>query len=102
MGPAAAAVEAQSFHLVGTLDLSVSLDADLEVLVFGAHTPAAVVKALLAVQNGRIAAAFEDLGVEFHHHVFSLWLQTVEALADVGILESTQALMVDAAGADGA
>lgn len=112
MDPApAAASEARSLRLVGALVVfSGSLAADLEALVFGAHTPvvfesAVVFEALVAVSSGHTDAAFEDLAVGFEHHVVSFWVHTFvasEALAaEFGALDGTQALRIGAAGAAG-
>lgn len=107
----AAASEAQSLPLVGALVVfSGSLAADLEALVFGAHTPAVfetavVFEALVAVLGGHTDAAFEDLAVDFEPHAVSFWVHTVVALearaAEFGALDGTQALRIDAAGAAG-
>lgn len=79
-----------------------SLAADLEALVFGAHTPAVfeaavVFGALVAVSSDHTDAAFEDLAVGF----VSFWVHTavvLEALSPgLGALDGTQGPKTDAA-----
>lgn len=108
---AAAASEAQRLCVVGALvDISASLAADLEDLVFGAHTPAVfetavVFQALVTASSGHTDVAFEELAVELEPHVVSLWVHTVVALvapaAEFGALDGTQGLRIDAAWAAG-
>lgn len=109
---AAAASEAQRLCVVGVpVDIFGSLAADLEDLVFGAHSPAVfeaavVFQALVAASSGRTDAAFEELAVAVAEpHVVSLWVHTVVALvalaAEFGALDGTQGLRIDAAWAAG-
>lgn len=110
MDPAAAS-EPLSLCLVGApVVFSGSLAADLEALVFGAHTPAVfgaavVSEDLVAVSSGCTDAASEDVAAEFEHRVVSSWVRAVVALgvhaAEFGALDGTQALKADAAWAAG-
>lgn len=85
-----------------------SLAVDLLALVFGGHTPAVCAVVLEppdAVLGVGADSASEDLVVEPEHHVVSVWVHTVVEFgvlaAELGALDGTRALMVDAAVAAG-